>query len=459
MLRPNSSSLSSSCGEKFHQIRRQHELASKMRHSNQKATNIGDIVREFCPKFFPYEDMYKDFHLHPELSTQESRTAQVVSDHLESIGYGVRRNIGGHGVASALENGDGPSVLLRAEMDALSIEEETGLPYASKRRMKDTDGVKKPVSHACGHDMHVTCLLAAAELLYSARSRWSGRLILIFQPNEERGGGARAMVQDGLYERGDIPIPDVALAQHVVNIRSGFVATREGYSLAGKSVFQVTILGKGGHGSAPQDCIDPIVIAAYIVVRLQSIVSRDIDPNKMVLITCGSIHAGDAPNAIPDKAVLRVDIRAYSPDVLKKAVSAFHRVVKAECEASGVTETPSVEQIESVPPLVSDHATVTAVTREFKEHFGKGNTETMSLDTAADDFCILVPEGVPYAYWNFGSEDHKKWQKAHDEGRLNELPNNHSSKYAPLIQPTLEAGTQALAIAALTFLKPNKVLI
>ncbi len=322
--------------------------------------------------------------------------------------------------------------------------------------MKDTDGVEKPVSHACGHDMHISCLMAAAKLLYDARSKWRGRLVLVFQPNEERGGGARAMVQDGLYEHGDIPTPDVVLGQHVVNIRSGFVATRKGFALAGKSVFEVTIFGRGGHGSAPQDCIDPVVVAAYLIVRLQSIVSREIDPNKMVLITCGSIHAGDAPNSIPDKAVLKVDIRAYSPDVLEKAVAAFHRVLNAECDASGVTDRPSVKQIEDVPPLVCDNATVAAVTKEFRKHFGDDHTETMSLDTAADDFCILAPEGVPYAYWNFGTEDHGKWQKAHDEGVLNKLPGNHSSRYAPQIEPTLKVGTHALGIAALTFLAESE---
>ena len=171
----------------------------------------GDIVRQFSPKSGPYEEIYKDLHQHPELSNFESRTAKIAADHLEHKGYYVRRNIGGNGVAGVLDNGNGPSVLLRAEMDALPIEEETGLAYASKARMKDEDGLEKPVSHACGHDMHVTCLMAAAELLRDARSMWKGRLILIFQPNEEKGHGARAMIQDDLYKHGDIPKPDLYL--------------------------------------------------------------------------------------------------------------------------------------------------------------------------------------------------------------------------------------------------------
>lgn len=412
----------------------------------------GDVVRRFCPSLPSYEDIYKDLHRHPELSTQESRTAGIAADHLEQNGFYVRRNIGGHGVAGLLTNGDGPSVLLRAEMDALPIQEKTGLPYASTARMKDVDGLEKPVSHACGHDMHVACLMAVSELLQQARSTWTGQLIVIFQPNEEKGGGARAMVQDGLYERGDIPKPDVVLGQHVVNIRSGFVATRKGACLAGKNAFEVTVFGRGGHGATPQFCIDPVVICAHLIVRLQSIVSREIDPNKMVVLTCGSLHAGDASNTIPDKATLKVDIRAYSPDVLQHTVASFRRVVHAECDASGVTQTPLIVQTEDVPPLVCDDEIVASLTKEFEQYFGKNHTEGMSLDTAADDFSILAPTGIPYAYWNFGSEDHEKWQKAHDEGRLNELPGNHSSKYAPLIEPTLEAGIHALALGALTFL-------
>lgn len=430
--------------------------------SSSTETHRSDIIRRFSPNFGPYEEIYKDIHRHPELSTQESRTAKVAADHLEQLGdYSVRRAVGGHGVVAVMENGDGPSVLLRADMDALPIEEKTGLPYASKARMTDTDGVEKPVSHACGHDMHVTCLMAAAELLRDARSAWKGRLILLFQPNEERGHGAQAMVDDGLYGDGDagIPKPDVVLGQHVVNIRSGSVATRPGACLAGKTAFEVVIFGKGGHGATPQFCIDPVVIAAHIIVRLQTIVSREIDPNKTLLITCGSVQAGDAPNVIPDKATIKVDIRAYDPDVLQHAVTSFRRVVHAECEASGVAQTPLITKIEHVPPLVCDDDLVAAITTEFQQFFGESNTQRMTLGTAADDFSILAPAGVPYAYWNIGSEDPEKWQAAaahdgEDQGRrrLDELPSNHSPSYAPVIQPTLQTGTHALALAALTFL-------
>jgi amidohydrolase len=304
--------------------------------ANQTLT-IPEIINKFRPQLEQFELTYKDLHQHPELSCQESRTAIIAATHLHRLGFSVHSHIGGHGVAGVLRNGSGPTVLLRAEMDALPILEMTKLPYTSTVRMRDTDGEEKPVSHACGHDMHVSCLMGAATLLSSASEQWKGTLICVFQPNEERGGGAKAMIDDGLYSKNYVPIPDVVLGQHVVNVRAGYVATRSGHSLAGKRVFEVRLHGRGGHGCAPQDCIDPILLAAYVLVRLQGIISREVDPNKMGLITCGSIHARDAPNVIPDVALLKIDIRAYSPAVLEKTVAAFKRVVEAECEASAVT--------------------------------------------------------------------------------------------------------------------------
>jgi amidohydrolase len=415
----------------------------------QQSLEIGKIIDEFRPKLEPFESIYKDFHRNPELSCQEARTAAIAAEHLKSLKFSVRENIGGHGVLGILDNGAGPTVLLRAEMDALPVLEKTNKPYASKVRMKDNDGKEKPVMHACGHDMHLACLMAAASLLHAARERWEGRLLCLFQPNEERSGGAQAMMNDGLYD--DVPVPDVVLGQHVVNTRAGVIGTRSGHTLPGKNVFEVRIYGRGGHGSTPQDCIDPVVIASYIVIRLQTIISRELDPNKMALITCGSIHAGDAPNIIPEEATLKVDIRAYDPEVLDKAVRAFRRIVAAECDASGATQKPEINQIESVPPLINSPDVVIPLAKQFKAFFGE-MAEVMKPDTASDDFSLLAPEGVPYAYWNFGSTDPDTWERFRKEKRLNELPGNHSALFAPLIEPTLKNGTDAMAIAALTFL-------
>jgi amidohydrolase len=435
-------------------------LAKKMIVTTSERQNgdIGKVVRDFRPDLEPFHAMYKDLHGHPELSGQESRTASIAAAHLRSLRFLVRERVGGYGVVCTFKNGLGPAILLRAEMDALPVLEKTNLPYASTLCMKDTDGQVKPVMHACGHDMHVTCLMAAATLLYSACGEWSGTLICIFQPNEEHGGGARAMIDDGLYTKGYAPVPDVVLGQHVVNIRAGYVATRTGHILAGKNVFEVRIHGRGGHGSAPHECIDPIVIAAHIVVRLQSIISRELNPNKMALITCGSLHAGDVPNIIPDEAVLKVDIRAYNPDVLAKMVSSFKRVVAAECEASGVLRYPEIREIENVPPLDGWPDVIKPITQNFKAFFGSW-TEEMQADTASDDISLLAPKGVPYAYWNFGSTDHKIWEEAKNQGRLSELPGNHSAYYAPIIEPTLRAGTDAMAIAALTFLRNGDTVV
>jgi amidohydrolase len=300
--------------------------------------------------------------------------------------------------------------------------------------------------------MHVSYLMGASTLLQSARDTWKGTLLCVFQPNEERSGGAQAMIDDGLYEKGYAPVPDVVLGQHVVNNRAGYISTRSGHSLTGKVVLKVRIYGRGGYGSTPQDCIDPIVIASFIVVRLQTIISREIDPNKMALITCGSIHADDAPNIIRDEAVLQIDIRAYNPEILTRTIAAVKRIVAAECQASAVTRTADITQTEYVPPLTNSPEIVGPIMENFKA-FCKEATEEMKPDTASDDFSVLAPKGVPYAYLNFGSTDHKVWEDANKKRELNKLPGNHSAYYAPLIEPTLQAGVDALAIVALTFLR------
>ena len=243
------------------------------------------------PNLSSYEVLYKKFHSHPELSLQERETASTVASHLESLeaGYELCTSIGGHGLVGVLRNGPGPTVLLRADMDGLPILELTGLPYASNVTMKDiADGVEKPVMHACGHDMHITCLLAAAEHLAHIKYAWSGTLIVLFQPNEERAAGAQAMVDDGLYEK--IPIPDYVLGQHVLPLRAGRVGNRKGVIMGAADSFKVTVWGRGGHGSMPHRSVDPVVLAANVVLRLQGIVSREVNPSEMAVVTVGSVQ-------------------------------------------------------------------------------------------------------------------------------------------------------------------------
>ena len=256
---------------------------------DQQMSTIKRILQSHPQDLQEYESFYKHLHAHPELSLHEKETASAVAEHQALSAYTLHTSIGGHGLAGVLRNGDGPTVLLRADMDALPIEEQTGLEYASKVTMADStsDNAKKPVMHACGHDMHVACLLAAASWLASSdiQQQWSGTLIVLFQPNEERGEGARAMVNDSLYDK--VPTPDVVLAQHVLPARTGTVSVKSGTMVAAADSFKITVFGRGGHGSMPHLCVDPVVLASSIVMRLQGIVAREVDPSDMAVLDCG----------------------------------------------------------------------------------------------------------------------------------------------------------------------------
>ncbi|MCJ1432538.1 hypothetical protein MMC27_001895 [Xylographa pallens] len=411
--------------------------------------DLSSIINRFRPDLSHFEDVYRDIHQNPELSSQETRTASIAENHLRDLNFVTHGNIGG-GVAGVLENGPGKVVLLRADMDALPMTENTGLPYASHKRMKAVDGKEQPVMHACGHDTHVTSLMGAASLLVSAREEWQGTLICLFQPNEEHGGGAKAMVDDGLYDK--IPRPDLLLAQHVCPLKSGVVALRSGPVLSAASTLQIRIWGQGGHGSEPQNCIDPIVIAAYVLVRLQSVVSRAMDPKEIAVVTCGSIHGGEAGNIIPDFVDLAVNIRAYSDRSHAKARDAIEAIVNAECDASKVSRPPTIEVMDDYPLTSNDAGLVEALTKTFKAHFHDAFQE-MEQATASEDFSVLATAvGAPYAYWKFGGTDPGRWEEALRNDSVADLPSNHSALFAPVIEPTLKTGIEACALAALTFL-------
>lgn len=291
-----------------------------------------ELLSSYPFKLDQYEDLYKHIHAHPELSLQEAETASTIANHPSLNAFTVHKNIGGHGVAASLVNGTGPTVLLRADMDALPVEEQTGLEYASKVSVKNAeDGTTSSVMHACGHDMHVTCLLAASEWLSidKVRDAWAGTLVVVFQPNEEKGHGARAMVDGGLYEK--VPVPDIVLAQHVMPSKAGKVAVKPGTIMAAADSFQVTLFGRGGHGSMPQLCIDPVLLAANVVVRLQGIVAREVDPQEAAVLTVGSLQAGQTVNVIADKAVLKLDIRSQRPETRQRVLTAMKRVVEKVC--------------------------------------------------------------------------------------------------------------------------------
>ncbi|KAL9122208.1 MAG: hypothetical protein Q9187_001243 [Circinaria calcarea] len=419
--------------------------------------SLQSLLTSARPDLAPYEILRKHFHSHPELSLQESSTADTVASHLRALGvYEIHEGIGGHGVAAVLRNGGGKTVLLRADMDALPVEEKTGLPFASTVTMKDTDGVVKPVMHACGHDVHVTCLLAAAEALAELAKKsddtWKGTLVLVFQPNEERGGGAKAMVDDGLYDK--VPIPDVVLGQHVLPFKAGRLGSRVGIMLAASDSFKVTLSGRGGHASMPNRTIDPVVMAASVVMRLQTIVSREVDPSGMVVITVGSLQAGQTENVISDRAELRLNVRTIDRDTREKVLSSIRRIIKAECEASGASEPPLIESTSSFPATVNDQETTETLHSSFRDFFDEYNDDQPRMNGSEDFSYLGTAIGKPCSFWFIGGIDPDLWDEVEKKGRIaEEIPVNHSPFFAPVMQPTLRIGVDALCLAAMTFLR------
>ncbi|KUJ07842.1 metal-dependent amidase/aminoacylase/carboxypeptidase [Mollisia scopiformis] len=425
------------------------------------------LLKTHIPTLTPYEKIYKNLHQNPGLSLQETLAASVAASRLQSLsGFDVRTEIGGTGLIGILKGegkGDGRTVLVRADTDALPVEELTGLEYASKKREVDVeDGVKKPVMHACGHDMHVACMLAAATTLHSARKEWSGTLIVLFQPNEERAGGAKAMIADGLYTKHGCPLPDVVLGQHVMPFPAGTVGTKVGSFASAADSFRVTVYGRGGHASQPHRTIDPVIIAAHIVVRLQTVVSREVDPREAAVVTVGSVQAGQTENIIASEALLKINVRTVTPETRERVLAAIKRIVKAECEASGSPKEPLWESTSQFPFTVNDKDTTEHVSKTFEKYFGdKFDPEAHPLG-GSEDFPILATEvphkdgkgkGVPYCYWTFGGVDPGKFEDAKKRGKLQEeVPINHSAYFAPVIQPTMKTGVEALVVGALSFL-------
>jgi amidohydrolase len=397
------------------------------------------------------ESLYEDLHQHPELSHQERRTAQAVAERLRQFGCEVHAGVGGTGVVGVLSNGDGPSILLRADMDALPVREDTGLSYASTVTSTDTSGQEVPVMHACGHDVHVTCLLGAVALLSQAKDSWCGRLVALFQPAEEVGDGARGMVEDGLA--GIVGAVDVALAQHVLPFPSGLVGTASGPVLSAADSMRVTLHGRGAHGSMPQASVDPVVLAAAIVMRLQTVIARETRPGEPAVLTVGSVQAGTKSNVIPDAAVLQLNVRTYDEQTRTSILEAIRRIVIAECQASRCPKEPDFELFDRFP-LTRNEPTVTAkVAEAFRAQFGE-RAGALPLQTASEDFGdIPTALRVPSCYWGIGGTDPDAYATAVAAGRVGQdIPVNHSASFAPVLQPTLDTGTTALVAAALAWL-------
>jgi amidohydrolase len=415
-------------------------------HSVPVLDGLEDITR-------PLEDLYRDLHSHPELSNQEHRTAAKAAEQLDKAGYEVTTDVGTTGVVGVLRNGDGPTVMLRADMDALPVKEATGLPYASTVTATDPDGHQVPVMHACGHDMHVTWLSGAARLFASAQHAWSGTLVALFQPAEEIGTGAQAMIDDKLFER--IPKPDVILGQHVMPPPAGQITYRPGVTQSEEDNIDVRMIGRGGHGAWPESTVDPVVMAAATVLRLQTIVSREVAAFEPVVLTIGALRAGAKGNVIPDEALLRVNVRTFDDAVRTRVLAAIERIVNAEAKASGATEPPEFRYFDHFALTVNDRQLAEHVGGAFRGYFGSDRVSELADPLpVSEDFGLFGSEaGIPSLFWYVGGTDPDLYRRAEKAGRIaQDVPTNHSSRFAPVLHPTLETGIQALTVASLSCL-------
>lgn len=397
------------------------------------------------------ESVYKDIHSHPELSMRENRTAGIAAERLRSAGYEVTSGIGKTGVVGVLKNGDGPTIMLRADMDALPVREATGLPYASSVTAADHEGKTVPVMHACGHDMHVTWLIGAATLLAQHREAWRGTLMPLFQPAEETGEGARAIIDDGLFQR--VPKPDVILGQHVMVGSSGVISSRSGVITSAGDSLQIRMFGRGAHGSMPQSSIDPVVMAAATVLRLQTIVSREVAPTDAAVVTVGSLQAGTKENVIPDEAIIKLNVRTFDEDVRRRVLAAIERIVNAEAEASRAPKKPEITPLDRYAFVKNDPDATKRVADAFRSYFPADRVQQTQPTTASEDFGSFgTGWHVPSVFWFVGGTDPDLYANAKKAGTVADIPTNHNPRFAPVIHPTLEAGVEALVVASQAWL-------
>ncbi len=384
--------------------------------------------------------LYLDIHQNPELSAHETQTAAKLAGRLRGLGYEVTEHVGGTGIVAILKNGAGPTVMLRTELDALPVEEKTGLSYASKVHTKDDAGRDVPVMHACGHDLHMASIMGTAAIMAHSKNTWHGTLLLVGQPAEETISGAKGMIADGLLTR--FPRPDVAVALHVGNtLPAGMVSITPGILNTNADSLRITIYGKGGHGSAPNTAIDPIVIAARTVLSLQTIASREVKPGEMAVVTVGYIQAGTKNNIIPDQAELGLTVRTRKADVRKQALAAIARITKAEAEAAGAPRAPAIEHYEATDLVYNDPALAQRLKGTLEAALGKENVVTEEAHGASEDFSYFVEQGIPGFYFGLGGADPEKLAQAKAAGTM--LPSNHSSLFAPDVDPALRTGIAA----------------
>ncbi len=392
------------------------------------------------------ESLYIDLHKNPELSLHEEKTSAKLAERMRKLGYDVTTNVGGFGIVAILKNGPGPTLMIRTDMDALPVLEQTGLPYASKVTTHDDAGIEVPVMHACGHDVHMATWIGTATILAKSKDLWKGTLMFIGQPAEERIVGAKMMLEAGLFQK--FPKPDVALAIHDHDkTPAGTVGVVPGYLMANSDAIDMIIYGRGGHGAYPQSTVDPIVIAARTVVALQTIVARENNPLDPAVITVGSIHGGTKSNIIPNEVKLQLTVRSYKPEVREHLIAAIERIAKAESAAALAPKEPLVKVVESTKATYNDPALTERVGKVLRAALGDDNVLQPAPEMGAEDFSEFVGAGVPGVYLWVGAVAPAKIEAAKAGGPP--LPTTHSSLFAPDREPTLRTAVLAETLAAL----------
>ncbi|MEI7685433.1 MAG: amidohydrolase [Planctomycetota bacterium] len=398
------------------------------------------------------EKLYLHLHAHPEIAFQEVETSARLASELKKLGFEVTTKVGTTGVVGVFKNGPGPTILVRTDMDALPVTEKTGLPYASKVRIRDKEGRDVGVMHACGHDIHMTCWVGAARVLTQLKDSWKGTLVFIGQPAEEIGSGARRMLEDGLYTR--FPRPDFCLGLHASPLTpAGLITYSEGLMMANVDTVDILVRGKGGHGAAPHLTIDPIVLAARIVIDLQTLRSREIDPIEGAVVTVGAIRGGTKHNVIPSEVLLQLTVRSFKDSVRKHLLEGIERISKAAAMSARAPEpTVTVSETEFTPALYNNPELTKKVTGVFRSNFGDANVKAMPPIMGGEDFARYAKDGTPIFFWFLGTMDQKRWTESKKEGAA-PLPSMHSEFYYPAPEPSIRHGVASMSLAVLDLLK------
>ncbi len=399
------------------------------------------------------EGIYKHLHANPELSTHEYATSRTIAEELKKLQMTVHEKVGNTGVVGVMENGQGPVVLMRADLDGLPILEKTELPYASKATFASPGGEILPVSHACGHDMHMTWLLGVANVMAENKDSWQGTAIFLFQPAEEIGKGAKAMIDDGLIHL--VPKPHVALSQHTYPNRAGSILYRSGPLMYAADSLLVRFFGKGAHGSQPHKSVDPVVMAAHAVVRLQTIVGRELDPINPAVVSVGALQAGNQENIIPDEAIIKVNLRSTSQAVREQLIESVKRICMAEAQASNAPRPPEFTSISNFPPTINDREVVGRVLDSWLSDFDQEDLRIFDNTFASEDFANFgMTWHIPYSLWLMGVTNPVIYDQAQDRNKLAELPGSHSPFFAPDLNASLVPGVKAMLSAASAYLCP-----